>query len=81
MKRRKRGASYKSLGTSGVACWKFYEASIEQSRFETRKPIVVVEWLTPCFVFGRSRVQISVRRPAILTEVLRGFPPSKRMPG
>jgi hypothetical protein len=46
MKRLKGGASYKSLGTSGVACWKFYEASIEQSIFETRKPNVVVEWLT-----------------------------------
>jgi hypothetical protein len=29
-----------------------------------------------CFVFGRSRVQISSRRPAILTEVFRGFPQS-----
>jgi hypothetical protein len=26
-------------------------------------PNVVVKWLTLCFIFGRSRVQISVRRP------------------
>jgi hypothetical protein len=29
-----------------------------------------------CFVFGRSRSQISAPRPDILTEVLRGFPQS-----
>jgi hypothetical protein len=29
-----------------------------------------------CFVFCRSRVQILARRPAILTEVCRGFPQS-----
>jgi hypothetical protein len=27
-----------------------------------------------CFVFGRSRVQISARRPAILIEIFRAFP-------
>jgi hypothetical protein len=32
-----------------------------------------VEWLTSCFVFGRSQAQISVRRPSIVTEVFRGF--------
>lgn len=26
-----------------------------------------------CFVFGKSRVQISVRRPVVLTEGSRGF--------
>jgi hypothetical protein len=29
-----------------------------------------------CFVFGRSRVQISVQRPIILTEFFRAFPQS-----
>jgi hypothetical protein len=29
-----------------------------------------------CFVFGRSWVQISVRKPAVVTEVFRGFPQS-----
>jgi hypothetical protein len=29
-----------------------------------------------CFVFGRSRIQISARRPAILIEGFRGFPQS-----
>jgi hypothetical protein len=29
-----------------------------------------------CFVFGRSRIQISGCRPAILTEFFRGFPKS-----
>jgi hypothetical protein len=36
----------------------------------------VVEWLTLCFVFGRSRIQISARRPAILAEDFRGSPQS-----
>jgi hypothetical protein len=27
-----------------------------------------------CFVFGRSSVEISAQRPAIPTEVIRGFP-------
>jgi hypothetical protein len=31
------------------------------------------EWLLVCFVFGRSRVQISTRKPAILTEVFVDF--------
>jgi len=30
-------------------------------------PNVVIEWLTFCFVFGRSRDQISARRSAILS--------------
>jgi hypothetical protein len=35
-----------------------------------------------CFVFGRSRIQISVRRPAILTEVFVVFlSPLKKMMG
>jgi hypothetical protein len=33
----------------------------------------VVKWITPCFVFRRSRLQISARKPAILTEVFRWF--------
>jgi hypothetical protein len=34
------------------------------------------------FVFGRSRVEISAQRPAILTEVLVVFfSPSRQMPG
>jgi hypothetical protein len=31
---------------------------------------------TSCLVFGRAWDQISARRPAILTEVFRGFPQS-----
>jgi hypothetical protein len=31
--------------------------------------------LHSCFVFGRSRVQISAQKPDILTEYFRGFPP------
>jgi hypothetical protein len=31
------------------------------------------EMYTSCFVFVRSRVQVSARRLVILTEVLRGF--------
>jgi hypothetical protein len=45
-------------------------------------PNVVVEWLTPCFVFHRYLVQISDRRPTMLTEVVRGFSQSpNRIPG
>jgi hypothetical protein len=34
---------------------------------------IVVEWLGFCFVFWRSRVQISTQRPVIQTDVFRGF--------
>jgi hypothetical protein len=45
--------------------------------FRTTHPMVAVERrgrVVVCFVFGRSRVQISTQRPAILTEGFRGFP-------
>jgi hypothetical protein len=44
-------------------------------------PNVVVEWLTFCFVFRRSRVQISAWRPSVLTEGFRRCPqPVKTLP-
>jgi hypothetical protein len=40
-------------------------------------PEVMVEWSThSCFIFGRSRVQISTWISVILTEGLQGFPQS-----
>jgi hypothetical protein len=44
---------------------------IQSIPFIERRVLVVN---TPFFVFRRSRVQISIRTPAILTEVFRGFP-------
>jgi hypothetical protein len=34
-----------------------------------------------CFIFGRSRVQISARTPSVLTEAFSGFPQSLQANG
>jgi hypothetical protein len=39
---------------------------------------LMVEWLTLLLLFGRSRIQISAQRPAILTDIFHDFPHSLR---
>jgi hypothetical protein len=54
-----------------------YQKKCQMPHFATVfRPCVAVMWLTLLLRIGRSQVQISAWRPAILTEDFRGFPVS-----
>jgi hypothetical protein len=64
------------MSLTGIHCIK-RNAKIILAHFATVfRPSVVVMWLTLLLRIGRSQVQISAWRPAILTEDFRDFPVS-----
>jgi hypothetical protein len=45
-----------------------------EMKYNRNQPNDVVEWLTLLLLVQEVRVQVSIRRPAILTEFFRSFP-------